>query len=374
MNVDRVLRDVEARLASLDFLDAAVREDVLDIVREIFARERRHLGPTLTVEAERERRQTAEELRQALEAIHRPTRPEEALGEVVTQLGRVVTVEYAAVVAVEPGGTLRLLAARGSESEDDLVGSPVGGPHLELVRETRRLVSVTDAEAQEAPLTVPGAPPLRSWTALPLLLEGEVVGLLVFGRRAADPFTDDELLRARAVAFWASATLRRGQQLEQVRRYAALLEQVSAVDETVFDGAGPDRVAQAILNGACRVGSYRGGLLVLQTPHGPVVGATSGESFARAAGRPAPAELAATVTRRLSAERMLEVAEALGTQLPAEQTYLVPLATSDKYVGCLVLLDPNGESPDDRLLEAFAPRAAAALRFAAEHDGQGRPA
>jgi hypothetical protein len=196
------------------------------------------------------------------------------------------------------------------------------------------------------------------------------VGLLVFGRRALDPFTDNELLRARAVAFWASATIRRGQQLEQVRRYAALLEQVSTVDETVFEGAGPDRVAQAILNGACRVGSYRGGLLVLQTPRGPVVAATNGESFASAAGKPAPADLAATVTRRLGAERMLEVAEALGTQLPAEQTYLVPLATADRYVGCLVLLDPRGESPDDRLIEAFAPRAAAAFRYAVEHDGQ----
>jgi hypothetical protein len=121
------------------------------------------------------------------------------------------------------------------------------------------------------------------------------------------------------------------------------------------------------------VGSYRGGLLVLQTPRGPVVGATNGDAFAGAAGRPAPAELAPTVTRRLSAERMLEVAEALETQLPAEQTYLVPLATSEKYIGCLVLLDPDGESPDDRLLEAYAPRAAAALRHASAHHGLDGP-
>ena len=370
MNVDRLLRDVEARLDGLDFLDDTLRHDVLDALREAFARERRHLGPTLTVEAERERRQTAEELRLALEAIHRPTRPEEALGEVLTQLGRVVAVDYGAVVATEPPGSFRLLAERGSESDDDLTGTPVSGPHLDLVRETRRPVTVDDAEAQEAPVPVPGAPPLRTWIALPLLLEGEVIGVLVSGRRAPDPFTDDDVLRARAVAFWAAATLRRGQLLEQIRRYASLLEQVSAVDETVFEGAGPGHVAQAILDGACRVGSYRGGLLVLQTPHGPVVGATSGEAFAAAAGRPAPADLAATVTRRLGPERMLEVAEALGTPLPAEQTYLVPLATADTYVGCLVLLDPGGESPDDRLVEAFAPRAAAAWRHAAAHHGQ----
>jgi hypothetical protein len=61
---------------------------------------------------------------------------------------------------------------------------------------------------------------------------------------------------------------------------------------------------------------------------------------------------------------MLDVAEALGVELPAEQTYLVPMATPDAFVGCLALLDPNGESPDDRLLEAYASRTALAFRHA----------
>jgi len=39
----------------------------------------------------------------------------------------------------------------------------------------------------------------------------------------------------------------------------------------------------------------------------------------------------------------------------------------DGYVGCLALLDPNGESPDDRLLEAFGARTALAYRFATLH-------
>jgi hypothetical protein len=197
-----------------------------------------------------------------------------------------------------------------------------------------------------------------------------VVGLLMAGRRAPTAFSEEEILRAKAVAFWAAAALRRGQLLEQVRRYAALLEQVVTVDQRVFDGASPDDVAEVILQGACRVGNYEGGLLVLQTPRGPVVAATAGESFAAAASRPAPPDLCATSARRLTPPRMLEVAEALGTELPAEQTYLVPLATPDAHVGCLVLPDPNGESADDRLMEAYASRAAAAWRHAALHHGR----
>ncbi len=365
MDIDRLLRDVEERLSGLD---EGLRGEVTEALREALARERRHMGPALTVETEREKRRTAEELRQALEAIHRPTRLDEALEEVLTQLGRVVSLDYAAVAAREPGDAFRVLASRGAE--DEPAGTVVTNPRLNEVRESRQPVIVTDAEAAEVRRPLPGSPSLRTWAALPLLLEGDVVGLLMAGRLAPTPFDDEEIVRAKAVAFWAAAALRRGQLLEQVRRYAALLEQVVAVDEKVFDGATPDEVAQAILQGACRVGAYRGGMLVLQTPRGPVVAATASDSFAAAASRPAPADLAATTPRRLPRERMLEVAESLGTQLPAEQTYLVPLATSDVYVGCLVLLDPNGESPDDRLMESYASRAAAAWRHAAlHHDG-----
>jgi hypothetical protein len=363
MNVDRLLHDVDDRLGDLD---EGIRREVADAVREALARERRLLGPALTVETERERRLQAEELRQALEAIHRPIRLEEALEEVLTQLRRVVELDYAAVAEREPGEGFRLLATRGAEESD--AGAAVTDPRLVEIRESRRPVVAAEAEGLRL---LPGSPPLRSWVALPLLLEGDVVGLLVAGRLSATAFSEEETIRAKAVAFWAAAALRRGQFLEQVRRYAAVLEQVVTVDQQVFDGAHPDTVARATLQGACRIGNYKGGLFVLNTPRGPVVAATAGESFAAVGSRPAPPELCATAARRLTPERMLEVAETLGTELPAEQTYLVPLATPDAHVGCLVLPDPNGESPDDRLMEAYASRAAAAWRHAALHHGQG---
>ncbi len=371
LNIDRLLRDVESRLAEMGGAagqDETLRREVMDALREAIARERRRLDPETTVERERERRQLAEELRGALEAVHGSVRPEEALDEVLKQLGRVVHTDFALVAVAEPGGALRVAAVHGAEARG-LVGALLADPRLDTAREERRAVRVADAEESGA-LALAGAPPLRSWTALPLLLEGDVVGLLVAGRRALDAFTDDELLRAKAVAFWAAAALVRVHQLEQLRRYATLLEHVVEVDQRVFRGEGPDALSPAILDGACRIGDYRGGMLVLQTPHGPVVAATSGDAFAAALGRPAPSDLASVATRRLPATRMLDVAEALGVELPAEQVYLVPLATDDGWVGCLALLDPTGESPEDRLLEAYASRAAGAWRHVALHHGR----
>ena len=364
MNIDRLLRDVESRLGAWD---EPRRLEMMDVLREAWARERRGLDPSFTVERERERRQNAEELKDALEAIHRPVRSSEALDEALKQLERVVPSDFSALAVAEPGAGLRIAAVRGAESAVFAGALLADDPRIGRAREERVAVTVRDSEAEAAPFPVLGAPAQRCWMALPLLLEGELVGMLMAGRHSLDTFSAEDQQRAKAVAFWTAATLGRVQQLDQLRRYATLLEQVADVDQRVFRGGQPEAVLPAILEGACRIGSYRGGLLVLQTPHGPVVAASHGEGFAAAVGRGAPAELASTAARRLPAARLLDIAEALGVELPAEQTYLVPLVAPDAYVGCLALLDPNGESPDDRLIESFAARTALAYRYAVLH-------
>ena len=280
VNIDRLLRDVEGRLSAMEGVDRpgeGLRHEVMDALREAIARERRGLDPSFTVEWERERRQNAEQLRGALEAVHGSVRPDEALEEVLKQLGRLVHADFSLVAVAEPGAGLRVSAASGAEAVR-LVGAILADPRLDAAREERRAVRVRDAEA-EGPLALAGAPPLRSWVALPLLLEGDVVGMLVAGRLALDTFTDEDLLRVKTVAFWAAAALRRVQLQDQVRRYSTLLERVVEVDQRVFHGEGPDALAPAILEGACRIGGYRGGMLVLQTPRGPVVAASSGEAW-----------------------------------------------------------------------------------------------
>jgi GAF domain-containing protein len=371
LNIDRLLHDVEGRLAALAGevgRDEASRREVMDALREAVGRERLRLDPDMTIERERDRRQQAEELRAALEAVHGSTRPEEALEEALKQLGRVVQVDFAAVAAAQPGGALRVAAVRGTPP-DPLVGALLRDARVDGAVGERRAVQVADARAEGA-LGLAGAPALGSWVALPLLLEGDGVGVLVAGRTAADAFTDDEVLCAKTVAFWAAAALVRVQQLEQLRRYSALLEQVVDVAQHVFEGEAADALCRRIVDGACRVGRYPGGLLVLHASHGPTVSAASGAGLEAAVGRPAPAELLSTSPRRLPAEQVPSVAEALGVALPADQVFVVPLATPEGSVGCFVLLDPNGESPEDRLLDSYASRVAAAWRHASLRSGR----
>jgi len=360
MNVERVLREVERRLAHLPEKD---RAEVLDAVQEELTRERRRLEPVATVEVERERRLEAETLREILEAINRQARLSETIHEVLKQLGKIVVFDSCALGLREPSGGFRILAVRGLEEADAVVGRVFDTPLTSAVVASRWPLTLSDVR-EDVRWSLGEESPIRSWAGMPLLVEGEVIGLLVIARHNVDPFQDEDLHRAKAVAFSAAAAIRKAQLLDQVRRYALSMECVVAVDQAVFSGRDLDEVATTILEGALGFGRYDGGMLVVSGPAGPRVAASSGDAFAGAQGRPAPKELDVEAAVRLEATRTAELGRSLGLTFPAESLLAVPFGTPDVHLGALVLLDPDGETPDDRLMGAFASRAAAAYLHA----------
>jgi hypothetical protein len=361
MNLERLLHEVEKRL---EHLGEATRAQVIDALREEIARERRRLDPTGPVEAERERRVEAETLREILEAITRQARLEETIDEVLKQLGRLVAFDSCSVALRDPSGRLRFIATRGLGNDDRLVGKLFKSELTDAILDTRWPLSVTDVQEDPRWASVDGTPRIRSWAGIPLLVEGDVIGVLCLDRHRVDAFQDEDLHRAKAVAFSAAAAIRKAQLMEQIRRYAVSMERVVAVDQAVFSGHRLIEIAQAVLDGALQVGAYQGGLLTISGPGGPTVAVAAGAALANTQGRGAPKELEVTATTRLPPEQAQAVARALGVELPAWEMYLVPFATPDVQLGTLALVDPGGESPDDRLMEAFAARAAAAYLHA----------
>ena len=360
MNTDRLLREMERRLVAFP---ENLRGEALAAVREEIARERKHDEPGRTVETERERRMEAETLREVVETIHRASGLDGIIEEALRQLDRLVAFECCWLTLVDPDGRLRVVAARGAAGH--VVGARFRDPLTDMIRERLFPLALADVEAEERFVAWPGSPRVRSWWAMPLVVEGELLGLLGMGRTSVEPFSEDDQHRTKALVFSAAAAIRQAKAVEQVKRYAALMEQVVSVDHVVFTGASLGTIAHAILEGASRIGNYHGGLFVLQGPAGPRVGAALGDVFLGTVGKPAPADLAAASTRRLPLARLRECADALEVSAPAGEAYLVPVATPEQHVGTLVLIDPNGETPDDRLMEAFASRAATAYRHAA---------
>jgi GAF domain-containing protein len=358
MNIDRLLRDIESRL---EHLPAEIRREVRDTIREEAARARRRLDLSGTVEAERERRIEAETLREVLEAINRQARLEDTIDEVLRQLVRVVEFDSCSLGLIE-NGSCRIIAAKGFPESSKVVGLRFRAPIIDEIRERHWPVSLPDVGEDARFVVVEGAgAPIRSWAGLPLLVEGEVIGILNLDRHRVDPFSEEDLHRARAVAFSAAAAIRNAQILEQVRGYAHLMEQVVALDQAVFARRPPDEVRAALLRGALRLGGYAWGLLIEKDSRPPRVSAGSEAALAAAVGRAVPAELWTHEMRRLAPAETTALARQLDLAPPQGEIILVPLAADDEVVAVLALLDTDGDTPADRLMLAYAPRAAAAF-------------
>lgn len=363
MDMERLLREVEKRLGGLD---AAHRDEALDAMREEIVRERRRMTLSFTVEAERERRVEAETLKDVLEAINRQARLEDTIEEVLKQLARIVTFDSCSLALSDDEGRFRIIAARGFPDPNKIIGVTFRDPVSDAIRENRWPMPLTDVQADDRFVKVEGTKLIRSWAGIPLLVEGDVIGLLSLDRHRVDPFDEDDMHRAKAVVFSAAAAIRKAQLLEQIRRYAALLERVVAVDQAVFAGDPVPVVARVLLEGAMTLADSHGGLLVLAGPKGSRVAAALGDAFASALNRDAPAELSAVATTRLGTSWVAGVGSALGLTLPARGLLLVPLPGPGGPVGTLALLDPASGTPDDRLVEAYASRAVNAYLHAAK--------
>jgi hypothetical protein len=242
MNTDRLLREVEKRLAHLSDAD---RAEALDAVREEIGRERRRVsGAHSTVETERERRTEAETLREILEAINRQPSLDDTIEEVLKQLTRIVVCDSCSLGLLEADGSFRILASRGFPDPASIRGRMFQSPLHEALRHGRSPLALADVTTDERFAKEEGAEQIRSWAGIPLLVEGEVIGVLCLDRHRVEPFDEEDLHRAKAVAFSSAAAIRKAQLLDKVRRYASLMERVVNIDEAVFAGRTPAELAR----------------------------------------------------------------------------------------------------------------------------------
>jgi hypothetical protein len=368
MNPERLFQEVARRLHSQP---QSVREEVMDALREELARERRRSSPISTVQNERLRRMEAEALRNVLEAMNRSTELSDTVDEVLRQARSLLTVDSCAVAVNDPSGGVRIIGALGYPEDSNLVGLVRRSPLCDAIRETRQPIAVDDVHADPRWEPIASLGDLvRSWAGVPLLVEGDMIGLLSLDRHSLAPFDEDEIRRAKTLTFSAAAALRRADLLEKLRRYSGLLERSLDVDQAVFSGQAAERVARVILDGAMKLGHYPGGLLLLVAGSGMVVasgsGTVGGVALEKRQGQAAPAMLLGPGAARIEAPAA-EHAALFGVAALQQPLLLVPLIANERPVGALLLIDPNGETPDDRLLAAYASRAAAACLYSRTH-------
>jgi PAS domain S-box-containing protein len=131
------------------------------------------------------------------------------------------------VVVFQPGRTEGTIIAAHSEDPTRLgPGSIVPihlfGPHEEL--SAGRIYARRDVSSDEGPIAVLAAEGLRSIINVPLLANGELIGVLNVGIAEDRAFGDDETAIARELADTLAVAIRQAQLREQIERHAAELE------------------------------------------------------------------------------------------------------------------------------------------------------
>jgi signal transduction histidine kinase len=155
--------------------------------------------------------------------------PDEITTLILDQLRRVVAYNTATLV-LRQGDQLRIMASRGfteplrSRMERGRFGL-ADDPNIAQIVRTRQPLALDDTLAQPHTMLAEDGVPTRGWIGAPLLLEGDVVGLLTVGSQEPGVYGDEDAQLVFALASLAAQAIRNVRLFDQVHSVAATLEQ-----------------------------------------------------------------------------------------------------------------------------------------------------
>ncbi len=190
-------------------------------------------------EAEYQRRQQAETLREVSFVVGSSLNLDDVLERILDQLGRVVKYDSAAIHLIE-GKQRRIIAGRGFAHPERILGMsfPIEVDREEpgsLVIFTRQPVVVGNVAElypvfQEFPHNI-----IKSWMGIPLIARGRVIGLISIDQAQPNAFTRDDVELAQAFANQVAVALENARLYElEVRELERELEIAQGIQETLL--------------------------------------------------------------------------------------------------------------------------------------------
>lgn len=177
--------------------------------------------------AEREQRVLAETLCEVANVLNSSLDSEQVLTLILEQLARVVHYDSASVMLVSDG-MLKLVADRGFQAENrPFPPLPVERlAHVQRVLESRQPVIVPDINADPDWLHRPETANMRCWLGVPLVVQGQVIGLLNLGHGQPGFYTSRDARIAQTFAGQAAGAI------ANARLYADLQRQMEDLKRT----------------------------------------------------------------------------------------------------------------------------------------------
>ena len=177
------------------------------------------------LEAEQTTRQRETVLREVAAALTMNMALDQLLNHILSQLDRVITSQSSAIVLLEDDGP-RIVAQRGIPSSAEQLNNLLKNQPLSLwtVLETAQPSIINDTHASPDWTIVEGLEYVRSWLAVPLLVKGELTGLLTMDRDQPHAFADGDMEMALTFANQAAIAIDNARLFARQQAHAGELE------------------------------------------------------------------------------------------------------------------------------------------------------
>ncbi len=180
-------------------------------------------------QSEQARRAAADTLRKTAQALTSVMALPDIMALILDQLARLVSYDTASLLLRE-GDMVRIAATRGFAAErrpqiEQMVFRLSEDINMELIVQTRQPLVVDDAQTMADFVPVEGSEHIHGWIGAPLLLDDEVIGLLCADSSKIGAYSEEDAQMAFALASQAAQAIRNARLFDEVRHFAAELEQ-----------------------------------------------------------------------------------------------------------------------------------------------------
>src|SRR6266542_4250529 len=180
-------------------------------------------------QSEQTRRRAADTLREVAQTLTSVLALDEITTLILVQLQRIVPYDTASLM-IREGDVVRITATRGFDEIDRAKLASVSfhladDRNMQQIVQTRQPIVIADAQTEPDFVPMAGSEHIHGWIGAPLLLDDEVIGLLTVDSNIAGGYTEEEAQLAFALASLAAQAIRNGRLFDEVRGFAAELEQ-----------------------------------------------------------------------------------------------------------------------------------------------------
>jgi signal transduction histidine kinase len=196
------------------------REDEIAVARQLAAQAAIAIENARLFQAEQWSRRTAQVLRETAQIINASADLEQVLDLLLDRLARLVPYDSTTVFLYQDGW-LRAAAGRGFSNNDSIMQlliNPDDNPLLKKVLEMQRPVVLSDAQQVPDFEGWGETDYVRGWMGVPLLVSGELVGMLTIDSRKAGTYDHQSAGLALALADQAAVAIQKASLLDDLQR------------------------------------------------------------------------------------------------------------------------------------------------------------